>query len=597
MLNKLFGAVTLAVVAGLPSFAAWAAPSDIPAQEQLTAALMPGVGREARVAPLPTPLSEADAIHYAEVFRLQSEGRWDLAQRELAKVNDPLLKGHVLARQYLTEGRHPSPSDIRAWLADYSDLPQAAEIQSRSVSRPKHLTIATADGSARTVNVDTSDDGANWEEAIFDLDGKTVQGRAYMVKLRKALHGGRTDQVAGILHEAMVKGIDGSDMNEMKVAAAFDLFIDGNAAEAASLASEAADDSGEDLPAAHWIAGLSEWRAGRADLARLHFEHLASIPDAEGWMISAGAFWAARSNLVSHHPELVNHWLEVAATYPRSFYGLMARRVLGYETLFAWNVPPFTEGDAEMLMRVPGGKRAMALVQIGEHQAAEDELRHVSATAGKALRQSMLVMAQRSDMPNLAVYLGGMTQGKTSDAVSYPLPHWMPRGGWTMDKALVFAFVRQESRFNPLAHSGRGASGLMQLMPATATAIAGSHAREHLTDPEYNLEMGQRYLSKLMTEEPVNGNLMFLAAAYNAGPGKLQQWIDAFGKTDDPLLFMESLPSRQTRTFVERIMTNYWIYRGRMGLPSPSLDQIASGHWPTYDGSDFQPRVRNASTR
>jgi soluble lytic murein transglycosylase-like protein len=190
-----------------------------------------------------------------------------------------------------------------------------------------------------------------------------------------------------------------------------------------------------------------------------------------------------------------------------------------------------------------------------------------------------------------------MMPDSANDASAYPLPNWTPTGGWTMDRALVLAFARQESRFNPHVRSARGAVGLMQLMPATAATLGGSTARERLADPQYNLALGQKYLSKLLAEDPVNGNLFYLAAAYNAGPGKLAQWVSAFGRNDDPLLFLESLPSRETRTFVERIMTNYWIYRGRLGQQAGSLDQIATGQWPTYDTQDRGGKTRAVSTR
>jgi soluble lytic murein transglycosylase len=311
-------------------------------------------------------------------------------------------------------------------------------------------------------------------------------------------------------------------------------------------------------------------------------------------MVSAGAFWAARANLVSRRPEVVNHWLEVAATYPRTFYGMLARQTLGYETQFSWETPPFTEADSDLLTRVSGTKRALALLQLGDRQAAEEELRKIYPRATKALRQSMVVLAQAGDMPALAVRLGGKAPGHGNDAAAFPLPAWSPKGGWQVDKALVYAFVRQESSFNPKARSAAGAAGLMQLMPATAAAVAGAQVRDRLSDPEFNLGLGQKYLAKLMAEEPVKGNLLMLAAAYNAGPGKLGQWLANMKYNNDPLLFIESLPSRETRAFVERVMTNFWIYRARMGQPSPSLEAVASGAWPIYEGLDPAPQRRNS---
>ena len=619
MRNKLLPAVMMAIMAAtipvlaetsafaqgvketLPAVSSTGAGAAIPSTT-VTAALMPGVGREARAVPVPTPLSAHDAELYAHAFQAEADGHWGQAQRDLYNVSDPLLKGHLLARHYLSAASRPTVDDLRVWLADNSDLPQAEDIYRLAMDKGGRYTMdpikAPVRGSLLGSNVDTSDDGANWEELSFSDDAKTPLGRDFKQQVRQALHAKHPEQVMRIIHTAMMKNLDPADLDELKLLAALNLFTSGMTRETVDLAEDVVEHAGEELPAAYWLAGLGQWRLGHAEKARHHFEHLAEAPESTGWMMAAGAFWAARANLVSHHPDVVNHWLEIAATYPRTFYGLLARRILGYETLFSWTAVPFTEVDAEVLQRVPGGRRALALLQIGQTQAAEDEIRRAYPRAGKSLRQSMLALAQSSEMDDLAVRLGGMSTTQSNDKVSYPVPQWSPHNGWTIDRALMYAFVRQESRFHPDAHSARGAGGLMQIMPATATAITGNkNAKNRLSDPEFNLSLGQRYLTKLLNEDPVNGNLIYLAASYNAGPGKVAQWIANFDRKDDPLLFIESMPSRETRTFVEQIMTNYWVYRGRLGLPSSSLDQIATGHWPTYEEGAASAKVRSASTR
>ncbi|MDA8232455.1 MAG: lytic transglycosylase domain-containing protein [Magnetospirillum sp.] len=564
--------------------------------ETMTAALMPGVGREARVTAPPRPLSPSDADTYARVFKLEDAGQWAAAERELGRVDDDLLKGRALARRYLSPGYHPKYQDLRAWMANYADLPEAEAIYALATARGVKgfgVVKPPVRGYLKGAGIDTSDDGANWEDATVSGSAK---GKAIEARMRRLLREGKTDKALSLVASAEKDGLAAIDVDRMKLALAMNRFADGREGEAAAWASQAADRSGDALPAAHWLAGLAQWRQGKPELARTHFEALADSGGESGWMVSAGAFWAARANLVSRRPEVVNHWLEVAATYPRTFYGLLARRVLGYQTLFSWETAPFTDASADMLMRVPGGRRALALLQIGRKDMAEDELRKTYPRAGKPLRQSMLALAQTADMPDLAVRLGGTAPGGTNDAVAFPVPGWNPRGGWVIDKALVLAFVRQESAFNPKARSGKGAGGLMQVMPATATLIGGKRARDHLANPEVNLDVGQRYLAKLLRENPVNGNLLFLAAAYNAGPGKLGQWLAGGTAKSDPLLFIETLPSRETRSFVQRVMTNYWVYRSRLSEPSTSLDAIAAGNWPVYDGA-ATARIRNASTR
>ncbi|MDX1401722.1 MAG: transglycosylase SLT domain-containing protein, partial [Kiloniellales bacterium] len=140
--------------------------------------------------------------------------------------------------------------------------------------------------------------------------------------------------------------------------------------------------------------------------------------------------------------------------------------------------------------------------------------------------------------------------------------------------------------------SRAGARGLMQLMPRTASYIApgkGYHKRarrDALYDPTLNITLGQRYVSYLLGQETVGGDLFRLAAAYNGGPGNLSKWERRVKADDDPLYFIESLPSRETRLFIERVLANFWIYRQRLGQETPSRDQVASGDWPTYHPLD-----------
>ena len=151
--------------------------------------------------------------------------------------------------------------------------------------------------------------------------------------------------------------------------------------------------------------------------------------------------------------------------------------------------------------------------------------------------------------------------------------------------------MRQESAFKPNAKSVDGARGLMQLMPRTASFIGRDrglrgHKRNQLFSPEFNVALGQKYLRHLMETDGVDRNLVKIAAAYNGGPGNLRKWMRKIKDKNDPLLFIESLPSLETRTFIRRVLGNFWIYRDRLGQPTPSLDAIAAGQWPAYTGLD-----------
>ena len=169
----------------------------------------------------------------------------------------------------------------------------------------------------------------------------------------------------------------------------------------------------------------------------------------------------------------------------------------------------------------------------------------------------------------------------------YPTTVWKPRDGFKLEKELLHAFMHQESMFNTKAKSKDGALGLMQVLPSTAKFITKSKDVKRnnsniLKNPEINLEVGQEYLTYLLDLEVVSKNIIFLAAAYNGGPGNLQKWKKETNYLNDPLFFMESIPSRETRWFIEKILTKYWIYQNKNKKEMRSLKMLANGNDPLY---------------
>jgi soluble lytic murein transglycosylase-like protein len=339
-----------------------------------------------------------------------------------------------------------------------------------------------------------------------------------------------------------------------------------------------------------WQAGLAAWRAGRMAEAAQQFEKVAQSPQASPWITAAGAYWAARSHLKAHCPEEVSQWLRVAAGFPRTFYGQLARRALGMDAGLDWTVRPLSRSAQRALLETRGGVRVLELLQIGEWELAEDEMHVLLASdAGKGMAPALLTVSQLAGLPSISMRLGTALEAKTDatlDSALYPVPSWRPQDGFLVDPALLYALMRQESAFDPLAESPAGAAGLMQLMPRTAEAVAAvalvSSGKQGLFDPEFNLTLAQRYVYDLLKNRNVKGDLVLLAIAYNAGPGNLAKWRKQAAYDQDPLLFVESIPSAETRQYIERVLTNFWIYQQRLSRESPSLDALASGAWPMY---------------
>ena len=343
-----------------------------------------------------------------------------------------------------------------------------------------------------------------------------------------------------------------------------------------------------------WIAGLSAYRLGDAGRAQDFFEQVADDPNQDEWLRAAGAFWAARAARQAGGEDRAPPLRVKARAAAPTFYGLIAARqralaggaaphdaedpIAALITRAAYVGPDSASLD-RLLRTDPRAHRAAALAQIGRWREAGEELR-----AGLSLADTETL---RGDWTSLALALNAnapLNAGRPMRRVGgedYPLPALEPIGGFTLDKALVYALVRQESRFDPLAVSHAGAVGLMQVMPIAAARAAGDDKlladTTPLFDPAFNLRVGQDYFTWLMDRGLQSPDILRAVAAYNGGPGTLNRTLQQLGADCDSLLLIESLPFQETRNYVEKVMASYWTYRRLMGAETRTLDALASG--------------------
>ncbi len=542
----------------------------------------------------PEILTPEDTSLYRRIFDVQETGNWKKADTLVARLEDRTLIGHVLAQRYLHPTKYRSRyKELKAWMAKYADHPDAPRLYKLARRRqPKHWrapkppvrvpTQVTAPGEVAGIPVPGRRLKRSQRRRVRDLKRiiRSRLRRGFTLSVKKLI---KTDEVQRLFSVA--------EYDQAKARLGQGYFLAGRDAWALMWAGGAAARSGPLLPEAHWTAGLAAWRLKKIDVAATHFEAIANNAKVSPWFRSAGAFWAARAHLVNRQPERVNPYLVKAAGFSRTFYGHLANYMLGQPVKFRWAVPPLGEATIAKLSDMPRGRRAMALLQVGENRRAERELRNLSAFSDNTLTKGILALASRGNMPSLAVRLDNrlFPQGGGYDGAAYPLPGWLPKDGFRVDRALIYAVIRQESRFNPKATSWAGASGLMQLMPRTASFVARDRRfnrygskRRTLFQPEVNLSLGQKYIEILLADKKIKGDLFLMAAAWNGGPGNLNKWRRKTEYMDDPLFFIESIPSRETRIFIEKVLSNLWIYRNRLGQPAPSLAAIAAGQWPVY---------------
>lgn len=546
-------------------------------------------------ADLPTVLSAADAARYHRIFALQAQGRWAAADHEIARLDNRLLLGEVLAERYRDQRYHPSYAQLARWLHHYADQPDAKPIyemaqayQPEGAPAPKkpEAPIRRVSAAAATASADHLTTLADRIRTLARHKPAAAAALLATPAAERQLDARLRDRLRADIAQAYRAA--GEEKSPPESAAA--------------------------TVAAHWQAGLDDWQRGRFTAAGRHFERAAKAPGQKPWARAAAAFWAARVAEHQHQSEHTAYWLGIAAEAPRTFYGLLARRILGVDTYLNFTSDPFTVFDADVILGRAGGRRALALLAAGEPGRASAELHYLAAHSDAAVVESVEALADRANLPSLSLELAGVladSDGQHHDYALYPVPRWQPLDGFSVDRALLFALMRQESLFLPRVKSAAGARGLMQLMPATARSMAAragvdlgdgreTEAEDALADPELNLTLAQEYVVTLLGDEHIHDNLLLFACAYNSGPAAALHWLSARPEyRKDPLLFLESIPAPETRAFAKRVLANYWIYRQRLGQPSPDLDALAAGQWPTYIAYDSLPEEdrRDAENR
>lgn len=539
-------------------------------------------------------LNRADVDRYRKIIELQSKQDWAAADRLIADLTNPILLGHVLRERFLhPTGYETTYKELFDWLESYGDHPGATRVYRLAIKkRPEQ-----ADAPAEPEQAYLRGNGEFGYAAAPPLPTRdlTEEQRAMvderMATIRSLVGKGEAAAARDLLSSQELRDwLSGAEYDAMRVRVARAYFAVGDDKEALRIAERAAKRSSDLVPEASWTAGLAAWRLGDIERAAGHFETLAKAEHAADDLVAGGAYWAARANGVLRKPMVINEMLRIAADYPRTMYGMLALRSLFDKPDFEWDQPRLSKATAQSLMRTPAVRRAVALSDIGQKELAEHELRVLYPRVGSEAASALLHVAEKLSLAGLEIRLGSQlvaVHGSRHDRSLYPTPNWSPRSGFTVDRALVFALVRQESVFRTDAESPAGARGLMQIMPGTASYIDGEEryngqSADKLFQPAVNLELGQKYVRHLLELDEVGGNLIFMLAAYNAGPGRLQNWLDQIDYLHDPLLFIESVPVHETRRYIRRVLANLWTYRSRLDQSPTSLDQLAAGRWAFY---------------
>ena len=351
-----------------------------------------------------------------------------------------------------------------------------------------------------------------------------------------------------------------------------ELFPDKDVIELAKKLYQKSQDCGKDLAlatAAFRLGLIQIWQKNYAEIDTL-MRKVESVPDAQP-LHARAKYWRYQAAIVLNNPKFKAEAKEtLLKDHPLSFQNLAANgddapmmdRVIGREmpnvfsrSLIRPDVNPVLRA-AEALEKAGSGHLAAEVLDrnVTDLSTIEPEVRLYSAALlhrmGYSLTKFKILSSLFQDSPKLVTM--------ATMELMYPLSYVdVVRAKQTsVDPLLFLSLMRQESAFNPDARSGVGARGLMQVMPATARTIR-KVSKAQLSSPEINIEVGTKYFLKRLGQ--YNGDVELTLAAYNAGFGRVDQWIKRY-PTDNKMLFLDFIPFRETRDYVSSILRNYYFY-------------------------------------
>lgn len=310
--------------------------------------------------------------------------------------------------------------------------------------------------------------------------------------------------------------------------------------------------------------------------ARRHFAEIEKV-NSHPTALARGAYWQGRAAEASGSTGEARRHYEAAAHYASTYYGQLARARLGHRDI-AVRQPPALSGPQRASLRNTDVVRALELLYLtGNRDLVITFVADLDRVNDAGLLTVIGEVAAKHDDARAMLTIGktGLARGHALDQYAFPsigIPKFASIGPSSADRSLVYAIARQESAFNRLAVSSAKAMGLMQVMPGTGRIVARKNgvafdAKKLLHDPVYNAQIGAAEIGSLVQD--YDGCHVLAFAAYNAGRGRVKEWVARYGDPRnpnvDPVDWVERIPFTETRNYVQRVMENVQVYRARFG--------------------------------
>ena len=512
----------------------------------------------------------AGALRHAEA--LDRAGRRQDAQAVVRRgwtetIGDAFAEETLLLRfgSMLTEDDHWRRFDRLAFARDFAGAGRAAQrlAGARRASADARLALAREDDSALATR--PADIGWAYEAARLlrrrDRDQEAAAAWAAAERLQQGLDG---DAARAVWIERQVLSRKllrlGMEREAYRTAAAH-----GQA------------NPGEPRQEGEFLAGFIALR--RLNDPAAAERHFTAVSDGSRSVITRarGAYWQGRALAARNDTRGAQARYAAAAELPVAFYGQLGALALGEDEarlsarVARAAVPPVTPQRAADFAGRELARAVLTLADLGDSRRARIFLLRLEELANDGTDRVLAArLANHIGRPDHAVWIARRA-GADGDVLlpeGWPAPYRPPVSN--PEPAFIHAITRQESNFDTEAVSGANARGLMQLLPSTATLVARRlgvpfQPVQLTASPEVNMRLGAGYLEQML--DRYGGALPLAAAAYNAGPGRVDQWLGTYGDPRaggvDVIDWIEQIPFSETRNYVQRVIENVIVYRAQ----------------------------------
>ena len=344
-------------------------------------------------------LSTSDVSKYQEIFTLQKNCKWKIANKIIMTIDNEILIGHILAQKYLHPKCYRSQFlELSSWLKNFNDHPQANRIYRLALRRiPDGYKKPKAPISAIGVNTNLEkieQKLTKYKSKIKLTKNQKNEKRKLLLNIKSRINSGWPTGALKLLKQKNVKNLlDSVEIDQQKELIAKGYFLANKNQLAIKYANEAIARSKNHVSFANWTAGLSAWRLKDFETAANFFKTFSIELNNDPWHKSSGAFWAARSYEQLNNYEQINYWLDIASVNNKTFYGQLASSIIGLKSDISWTDEKLNPNIEKIFLNYLAGKRIMALIQVGLIDEAEREMIKLNISVNKSIALASLKIA------------------------------------------------------------------------------------------------------------------------------------------------------------------------------------------------------------